>query len=288
MILLTTLDLQIPTTTPPLGPALAQKILNYLSVEAAPPSLAALDALVSAYTRRVPWESASRIVKKAASPLLLDRPRWPAEFWSDAMRLGTGGTCFESNYAFFSLLRFLGYDGYLTINNMGETVGCHTAMVIYLDDVRYLVDVGMPIGIPLPIHPTQKTERTSEFHTYTATPIDVHHYLIKRDRHPRADCFTFVDLPVDDVAYRAATTADYGENGLFLDRVIINRIADGKIWRFTSEQPPYQLECFDEGDRTYFYLGEDAAEAAEKVGWRFTMDVDTLRQAMLHTAASPV
>lgn len=280
MILITTADYRLPTHTQPLGPGLAQKVLMFLGQPPAAPSLAALDALLAAYTTRVPWESASRIVKRYRTPLQIDRPRWPSEFWNDAMRLGTGGTCFESNYAFFSLLRFLGYDGYLTINNMGESIGCHTALVIRLNGVPHLVDVGLPLyaALPLPAG-TAPTRRECSLHTYTATPLTPGQVMITRDRHPRTDCFTLVDAPVDDAAYRRATLNDYGDGGLFLDRVIINRIVDGRICRFGGEYP-YQLELFHEGDKTFYYLGEDPQNVAEQVGQRFGLDAHLLHLAL--------
>ena len=61
------------------------------------------------------------------------------------MALGTGGTCYESNYSFFGLLRRLGYTGYLTLNDIGGAVGCHSAIVILLGGQKYLVDVGFPV-----------------------------------------------------------------------------------------------------------------------------------------------
>ena len=118
------------TITAPLSPELTRAVLSYLGVPAAPPTLDLIDTIVTAYTRTVPWESAFRIAKRARTPDTADCPRWPDEFWTDALTRGGGGTCFESNYALFSLLRALGYEGYLTINNMGETVGCHAAIVL--------------------------------------------------------------------------------------------------------------------------------------------------------------
>ena len=90
------------------------RILRFLQIRQQPTTLAFLDELVTAYTRRVPWESAFRIAKRATTPVTADCPRWPAEFWKDAQERGGGGTCFESNYAFFWLLQRLGFDGYLT------------------------------------------------------------------------------------------------------------------------------------------------------------------------------
>ena len=156
-------------TTPPLD-ALTKAVLAYLGVAAAAPSRELLDALVPPTRATVPWESASRIAKRARTAEIADCPRWPEAFWHETFARGTGGTCFESNYAFFSLLRALGYEGYLTINNMGDTLACHTAIVILLDGQRWLTDVGMPIYLPLPFGPESAQSRRTEFQTYTVRP----------------------------------------------------------------------------------------------------------------------
>src|SRR5688572_9127270 len=134
-----------------LTPELTQQVLGYLKVSPAAPDLALLDALVGAYIRTVPWESAFRIVKRARTINTEDCPRWPEEFWADAMERGGGGTCFESNYAFFGLLGALGYEGYLTVNDVGDHPACHTAIVVPLEGEKWLVDVGWPVHGPLPI-----------------------------------------------------------------------------------------------------------------------------------------
>ena len=68
----------------------------------------------------MPWESASRIVRRARHTESADCVLLGAEFWESHFALGTGGTCYESNYAFFGLLRRIGFEGYLTINDMGS------------------------------------------------------------------------------------------------------------------------------------------------------------------------
>jgi hypothetical protein len=271
---------------PPLDESLTRDVLDYLGVDALPPSPGALDALMAAYVRRVPWESVARIVKRARTANTADCPRWPDEFWRDAITRGTGGTCFESNYAFFSLLRRLGFDGYLTVNNMGETIGCHTAIVVTPGDgSRRLVDVGLPLHLPVPLDSSTRTERTTPFHTYSATPDGNGHFSIDRDRHPQPNCFTLIDTPVDHEAYRAALTADYGDGGLFLDRVIVVRVVDEQVWRFSGEGLPYQLETFRNGDKTYYYLGDDPQSAARHIAAKFGMD-EELVAAALETVTS--
>lgn len=263
--------------------------LDYLGLTPAPPTSHLLDQLVTAYTSQVPWESASRIVRRARRREATGCPRWPQDFWREAIQHGTGGTCFESNYALFWLLRGLGYDAYLTLNDMGEARGCHTAIIVRLGGQRWLVDVGMPLYLPVPLNPAAPTQRRTAHHTYIATPLDSagHHYMITRDRHPRPDCFTLIDHPVADEVYRAATTADYGADGLFLDRVVINRVVEGVIWRFDGVSAPYHLESFRNGDKTYHLLGHDHRSIVPTVAGRFGMDAALLREALDCTTEAP-
>ncbi len=257
------------------------EILRFLQVEQQPPSLAFLDGLVMAYTQCVPWESAFRIAKWSATPITADCPRWPDEFWRDAQVRGGGGTCFESNYAFFDLLQKLGFDGYLTINDMHESRGCHTAIVIRLGDERWLVDVGYPLYLPVPLLTGQTAQRQTPFHTYTAIPQPGNRYEIQRDRHPKAYTFTLIDRPIPDAVYRAATTADYEDDGHFLREVIVHRVIDGRVWRFNSRTDPHLLESFpalgDPQSATIEPLS--IADAPARLARLFRMD-----QAVLHRA----
>lgn len=241
---------------PILTVALRDRVLAYLSASVVRPSLRVLNSLISAYVQKVPWESVFRIAKRNRTPQLSDRPRWPEEFWTDAIQHGGGGTCFESNYAFLALLRSLGYEGYLTINNMGSSVGCHTAIVLLLDGQKRLVDVGIPIHTSLRIQVDQTTRTPAYFHTYTVRPQPSGSYEIERNHHPKRNIYTLIDQPVPDQVYCAALTQDYSDRGLFLDRVIINKVIDGKIWRFSSSDRPLQLEAFDPNGKTEVLLPE--------------------------------
>ncbi|MCP4542971.1 MAG: arylamine N-acetyltransferase [Chloroflexi bacterium] len=270
------------TITAPLSPELTRAALSYLGVLAASPTLDLIETIVTAYTRTVPWESAFRIAKRARTPHTADCPRWPDEFWADAMTHGGGGTCFESNYALFSLLRSLGYEGYLTINNMGEKIGCHAAIVLHIDGERWLVDGGIPLYIPLRIDPSAPTQRDSAFHTYTVRPDGEGVCQVERTKHPKPNCYTLIDTPISDDAYRAATTADYGSNGHFLDRIIICKVVNDRAWRFCSSETPLCIESFWEGERTEHLLD---GHVAKTVGEHFGMDVDTVHAALTVTTS---
>jgi len=254
-------------------------VLRYLGCTAEKPSVAALNRLIDQYTQRVPWESVFRITKRAVTDNLADRPRWPAEFWAAAIERGGGGTCYESNYAFFSLLRSLGYEGYLTVNNMGETVGCHTAIVLQLVDRQQLVDVGIPLHRSMPIKPGGVQRTPSTFHGYVVRADGEQRYQIERTRHPKRNIFTLLDQPVNNADYRIATTNDYRETGLFLDRVHINKIVDGHMCRFSSGDKPWQIEKFDAaGNKQTILL--TAGQEAHELGAFFGMAAAIIAQAL--------
>jgi arylamine N-acetyltransferase len=259
----------------PLDDNLSLRVLDMLGLQRQPPDLPYLDALLAAYVRRVPWESAFRIAKRGRCQQLSDCARWPDDFWSDAIERGGGGTCFESNYAFFALLQTLGYEGYLTINDIHEKVGCHTAIVLLLDGERWLVDVGMPLHVPIPLA-DMPTERTSLLHTYIATPEGEDRYALTRTQHPWPYAFTLVDKPVDDATYRAAVEADYGPNGYFLDRVVINKVINDQLWRYNSAEPPAQIQQFIGSERHDWPID---GSAAERLAAHFDIDQDTVQAA---------
>ena len=249
------------TTTLPLSPDLTRAVLNHLGVQLASPTLALVDSLLAAYIRVVPWETAFRIAKRARTVNTADCPRWPDEFWRDAIQLGGGGTCFETNYAFFSLLRALGYEGYLTINNRGDHIAVHTAVVLEIDGNSWLVDAGMPLFAILPLDPVATLESDSPFLNYTVRPDGLNRYQIERDPHPRPNCYTLIDVPVSDADYRAATTSDYGEKAQFLNDVIVNKIVDEHLWRFTSAERPFCLQVFEGSERIDHPIDGDPAES---------------------------
>jgi hypothetical protein len=271
-------------TMAPLNANTLQEVLAFLQLEPEAPTVAFLDRLIASYVRRVPWESAFRIARLGAWRAEQERGkaqespvRWPQQFWADALERGGGGTCFESNYAFFSLLQQLGYEGYLTINNMGETVGCHTAIVLQIEGQRWLADVGLPVYAPLPISTAAPVQRETPFHTYTVRPDGRRRFQIERDRHPKPNCFTLIDQPVPEEIYRKATIADYGPRGLFLDRVIINKVLQDVPWRFNSSEEPLHLASFPNGQRVEVPLGDNVAV---ELAQHFAMDEEVLRQAL--------
>ncbi len=260
----------------PLPVKLSQRILQKLGVEPSAPSISGLDALIAAYAAVVPWESASRLARAAAIPNQAERVCWAEQFWHNHLDFGSGGTCFESNFAFAALLNSLGYEGYLTINNMGKTVGCHTAIIVLIEGGKWLLDAGMPLYIPLPIDPHTPHKVHSPFLDYWVVPVGENRYQIERIGLPFPNAYTLIDQPTPLADYRRATIADYGADGLFLDAVIINRVIDGTPCRFNQREKPWAINRFEGSRRLDIPLG---ANPAQQVADFFSVDAGMLAQA---------
>jgi N-acetyltransferase len=252
-----------------LSSELTSEILSYLGCVREKPSIRYLNRIIRAYIRCVPWESVSRIIKRNTTSETVLCPRLPDEFWQESLKYGTGGTCFENNLAFFTLLDSLGFDGYLTINDM-ENPASHTATIITLNRQKYLADVAIPIHCALPIYNNQISRRSNEFHQYTIRPIGKHRYSIERSHHPKRKIFTLVDVPIPLEKYLDAVKRDYEATGYFLDRVIIVKVIGNSLWRFSSVDIPFKLEGFDKTSKQEILL--ETNSLAKSIAEQFEMD----------------
>jgi arylamine N-acetyltransferase len=261
---------------------LIARILADLGCPRKTPSIRYLNRLIRAYIRRVPWESASRIVKRHSTGNPARCPRWPAEFWTEALRLGTGGTCFENNLAFFTLLTALGFRGYLTINDMLPARACHTAIIILWQKRKYLVDVAIPMHCALPVRRGTPTRRSTSFHNYTVRPCGEGIFEIERSHHPKRNIYTLIDKFVPLKEYRAAVQRDYEGAGYFLDRVIIVKVIADALWRFSSAEKPYKLEAFMKSSKQQKLLAPE--RVAQLVAERFGIAEELVAAALSYLA----
>jgi arylamine N-acetyltransferase len=228
-----------------LNGSVTEKILDHLECPHNAPTLRYLNRLIHAYIRKVPWESVSRIIKRRATPETKDCPRLPEEFWNDVLRYGFGGTCYESSLAFYSLLTSLGYKGYLTVNDMGESRGCHAAITILLGGQKYLVDVTIPVHAAVRIDPRRVTRRRTLLYNYALHPVRKNIYEVTRSPHPNRVAFTLIDVPVSLPDYHVILQNDYLETGHFNKSVVVNKVIKDRTTRFFSDNKPFKLERFN-------------------------------------------
>ena len=120
------------------------EILEALEVPRSAPGIGYLQALFARFNERVPFESASKIIRHAAVADLDEKPRWPAIFWSEHLESGAGGTCFARVAAFEALLAELKFATRLALGRVQSDFD-HAALRITLDGREWIADVGFPL-----------------------------------------------------------------------------------------------------------------------------------------------
>lgn len=125
------------------------EILEALDLSRAEPGIGFLQALFSRFNARVPFESASEIVRHAQVVDPAEKPRRPEIFWSDHVELGTGGTCFARVAAFDALARALGFSTRRVLGRIERDFD-HAALLIEEPGGIAICDVGFPLPALLP------------------------------------------------------------------------------------------------------------------------------------------
>ncbi|MBN1967256.1 MAG: arylamine N-acetyltransferase [Anaerolineae bacterium] len=215
-------------------------ILIHLGLPAElPPDLPTLNRVLRAWSARIPWESASRMARhtmatRATPP---DFARSPESFFADALRLGTGGTCFETNFALRALLMALGFTATLHFCDMddGSVPDPHCALVVAMDGTRFLADAGFPVPGALPLSEDTPTAVETPVYHYTADPAATRWAIGRTSAPYHARVFWLKQDPIPEPDFWARLLQDHAPGGLFLDEVIVTKVLDeATILRFSE------------------------------------------------------
>ena len=170
--------------------------LELLGVKPKRPGYAALEELVAAHMKRIPFENISKLYYLKRDGLK-NIPSFE-QYLSGIEQYGFGGTCYSNNHYLNELLRHLGYQAMLCGADM-SIPDCHLVNMVTVDGREFLVDAGYaaPFLKPMPryldhahevrlgrdryvLHPKDDNGcsrmdlfRNGELtHGYTAKPID--------------------------------------------------------------------------------------------------------------------
>src|SRR5439155_15092051 len=130
-------------------PLPTDEILEALELPRSEPGLGYLQALFARFNERVPFESASKILRNADVPRLEEKARTPKTFWSDYLASGAGGTCFARVAAFGALLSGLRFVSRFALGRVQADFD-HAALRVALDGREWIADVGFPLAALLP------------------------------------------------------------------------------------------------------------------------------------------
>jgi arylamine N-acetyltransferase len=126
-----------------------EEVLEALELSAEEPSHRYLERLFGRFNARVPFETASKILRDADVSDPAEKPRVPDVFWRDFVESGTGGTCYARVAAFDALLSRLGF---ATRKALGRVLSDfdHAALLVAVGGTEWIADVGFPLPALVP------------------------------------------------------------------------------------------------------------------------------------------
>lgn len=208
-------------------------ILEALDLSSAQPGIGFLEALFARFNARVPFESASKILRDAEVPEASEKPRTPEIFWADHLELGTGGTCFARVAAFDALLSGLGFRSRRLLGRV-EHDHDHAALMVETPAGESIVDVGFPLPALLPARPG---------HVETALGG------LGVDSTPRGISVAFTDgvpegprsleifsAPVSEERFREIWKQTFRPGARFLSKVVMRRDLGNRVVSYAAGQ----------------------------------------------------
>lgn len=136
-------------TGPSDQPIPLEDVLDSLDLPRAEPGIGYLERLFFRFNERVPFETASKIVRDAAVADPGEKPRRPGLFWREHLDSGAGGTCFARVAAFQALLSECGFETRVALGRVTADYD-HAAMIVERGAEGWLCDVGFPLPALLP------------------------------------------------------------------------------------------------------------------------------------------
>ena len=145
-----------------------EEILEDLGLAREKPGPGFLQALFTRFNERVPFETASKILRNAQVLDPQEKPRRPDVFWAEHLEWGAGGTCFARVAAFDALLSELGFQCRKVLGRV-EADFDHAALLVQESGEQWLCDVGFPLPAVLAL---AKGEVETGFFPVRLTRID--------------------------------------------------------------------------------------------------------------------
>jgi arylamine N-acetyltransferase len=112
------------------------------------PDLLQLTRIARAFSN-LPYENVTKILKEARSTSVHQKLRGADEVLQDHLRWNTGGTCFSLCNALASILRNSDYEPFIAMGDMHYGPNIHCAVIVSLNDQRYLIDPGYLLHEPI-------------------------------------------------------------------------------------------------------------------------------------------
>lgn len=135
--------------------------LSHYALARQRPTLATLCEILAQFAK-IPYENLSKIIKfNRYGDDRAQRLRLPEEVMQEHAAWRLGGTCFSLTFFLQSILQHHDFVSYIVMGDMRAGRNLHCALIVMLDEIKYLVDPGYVLHRPLALDPA----RARVFHT---------------------------------------------------------------------------------------------------------------------------
>ena len=247
----------------------AEDVLDALELSAEDPSLPFLEKLFARFNARVPFETASKIVRDADVSDPAQKPRVPDVFWTDFLESGAGGTCYARVAAFDALLSHLGFASRKVLGRVLSDFD-HAALLVTIGGREWLADVGFPLPALLP---SGGGDVETEIAALSATGTDrglLVRFLSGVPEGPRR--LEIFRAPVPEEEFLARWRGTFRPDSKFLASVSLQKRDGPRVITFARGE----ARVDDLHTRTRIPL---AAERPHRLAEIFGVDEDLLRRA---------
>ncbi len=129
-----------------------------------------VESLATAFSR-LPYENLTKIIKRAATPNVIDARRTPGEVLTDHFRRRTGGTCLSLTATLLHLVRSLGVPAEPILADRRYGANTHCALIAWIESIPHLLDPGYLIVRPIPLNFTGTQRIATPFNELELTPL---------------------------------------------------------------------------------------------------------------------
>lgn len=246
-----------------------EDVLDALELSREEPSHRFLERLFHRFNARVPFESASKILRDADVADPAEKPRVPDVFWGDFLEKGTGGTCYARVAAFDALASNLGFSTRKALGRVEKDFD-HAALVVETEGGEWIADVGFPLPALVPIGGGEvETEITALSATETERGLLVRFLSGVPDGPRRLEIFR---APVPEEEFLARWRSTFRPESKFLRNVSLHRRETSRVMTFTRGE----VRIDDLHTRTRIPLTDDRPGRLAEL---FGIEADVLRRA---------
>lgn len=244
-------------------------VLEELGVARKAPDARFLAEIFDAFNRRVPFESASKIVRNAEVGSEAAKPRTPEIFWEDHVELGAGGTCFSRTAAFAALAEHTGFRPAKILASISAP-GSHASLLFSIEERTWLIDVGYPLSEIRPL-------ASEAFETALGSCVlDVgeERAVLRFVAGPeRGRVIDYALAPVVEDEFRSAWEKTFSAPSMFVQDVVLRRYDGHRVLRYFRGE----VQISDAHSRTIVPL---VSARAAKLSEIFSIDEALLERAL--------